>query len=680
LHVVLSGLGCVNLLHTVAFACLSWSAALEPLPRQCQTCNNCSHLSYWSLFGKVCIMRSTFIPMRLLAVVRLMMFSVVAIILPCQISFVLASHSAQPLRTPSSASLRRLGPPFLVAVAAPLRPSAGTLAGAAMAGVRPSTTDTRLDAEVDAWNRWVPGMSVLVWYSTDNVWHERLLIWPGLNGGWQVLSPDDDIYLEVLLPDGSGDVARVIALPDDNSLPGDLVEHAYRFDAYPGQDRLKALLRDGKKEVEAYYGPRSDGLPAPDMVLTPLGVRKSFVDFFGGNFLTRRLGVKKAPQPVGINRSLVEHVPIGPPGVPPPAGSPPGISSWPSAFDWLLPHLGPFSEAPVGCVWIASETMGSSLAGTEVFGHSVATSFCLGASTLMVQRGDSWQKCELVRYEDVPDYVKGLHHSWEDRLLSAGAADRLKSALSAEEASGDAARLALDNRLGVSNAAPAAEESGDAGEDVRTLEVCYDERGKRFRPWRDVVRDITENAWPDSPHDGPSTVVDNVTHMERYGGTPRLWLQLWARARGVEEGDRVHHELSCLVEILEIAGTYDQINIGSLACMEECCRRLQAIVDAFSSDSGRQDWGNARIFTGRKRAEDLVSPSLKAWAAKKGKEEVELFRARNSLRDLRSPSAAASDEAAAAAASGSLPPGGKGTKGKPKKRGKPLLAPAPEDP
>ena len=572
------------------------------------------------------------------------------------------------------------GPSWEVLVSAQAR-SLVPSADSAMAGrsklpqLMVATTDVRLDAAAGSWRTWLPGQSVLVWYDSDDVWHERMLIWPGMDGGWCGLTPDGDLYLEWMLPDGSGDVRRIIALPDSRDVPHGIQEGVYRFRQYPTDDRLKALLREGKSIVDLHYGRDLHGLLSQLEVLTPLDGRKPLDVFFGGHFVPRRLGGKQPLQP-----GPSDSVPLGPAagGVPLPAPAAAPALGGPSAkgsFDWLMPYLGPYSEAPSGCVWIATETLGGSLAGSEVFVRADGGSFCLGVSTLMVQRGDSWQKCELVKVEDVPGYIQALHQSWKERLQAteASAVPDLGSPWE-KKAFED-----LQKRLGVS-AEPAGEKEEETGNDVRTLEVCYDERGKRFRSWRDVVLDITENVWPDSPNEGPATVVDNLTHMERYGGTPRLWLQLWARARGVEEGDRVHHELSCLVDILETAGTYDQVNLGSLACMEVCCRRLQSIVDALSAEGGKQDWGNARLFTGRKRAEDLVSPALKAWAAKKGKEEVELFRARSSLRDLRSPSAAASDDAAAALAAGTFPPGGKGKGAKSKRKARGLQAPSPEEP
>lgn len=76
----------------------------------------------------------------------------------------------------------------------------------------------------------------------------------------------------------------------------------------------------------------------------------------------------------------------------------------------------------------------------------------------------------------------------------------------------------------------------EAEEDVWTLWILYDERGNRYRSWREVVRDSTENVFADSEFDGPPTTQNTLTHMERYGGDPRGWLQKWQVENKVEEG------------------------------------------------------------------------------------------------------------------------------------------------
>ena len=109
------------------------------------------------------------------------------------------------------------------------------------------------------------------------------------------------------------------------------------------------------------------------------------------------------------------------------------------------------------------------------------------------------------------------------------------------------------------------------------------------------------------------TVLWLIKQMECNGGSPKLWLDLWSRSRGIAETDRVKHELRCRLFELAFTGMH-----GTLS------RRIQSIVDAYSGAAGASpDWMNAKVFTGYQSSEDVVAPQLKTWAARRGKEELE---------------------------------------------------------
>ncbi|CAE7674483.1 pksN [Symbiodinium sp. CCMP2592] len=155
-----------------------------------------------------------------------------------------------------------------------------------------------------------------------------------------------------------------------------------------------------------------------------------------------------------------------------------------------------------------------------------------------------------------------------------------------------------------------------AGEDAGTLWIIYDDQNE------DIVS-------------GPQSTMHMLKHIHKHGGEPKSWLQLWLRKHNVSESDRVCHELKTLVDIVYLGGCYDQLNLASLASFEAASRRIQTIVKAFSAASGGSgpDWSHARLYTGQATADDIVSPELRSWAAKRGKEEVELAQARAKIRD-----------------------------------------------
>ena len=191
---------------------------------------------------------------------------------------------------------------------------------------------------------------------------------------------------------------------------------------------------------------------------------------------------------------------------------------------------------------------------------------------------------------------------------------------------------ALEKDLGVLSDLKAAAAEGDKanadlegsknlGEDVRTVWVLYDEQGERHREWRAVVQEAVAHSFSDWPYQGPQSTIHTAKHMAKHGGDPKSWMQIWMRRHNLAESDRVVHELKTVVDVIYLGGTYDQLNLGSLASFEAVSRRLQTIVEAFSNSSGSTpDWSHARLYTGQATADDVVSPDLRSWRGSSDKD------------------------------------------------------------
>ena len=55
----------------------------------------------------------------------------------------------------------------------------------------------RLEGKVEELSQCLPGDRLAVWYSDDDVYHERILIWKVSAASWFILTPDQDLYEEV---------------------------------------------------------------------------------------------------------------------------------------------------------------------------------------------------------------------------------------------------------------------------------------------------------------------------------------------------------------------------------------------------------------------------------------------------------------------------------------------------
>ena len=163
----------------------------------------------------------------------------------------------------------------------------------------------------------------------------------------------------------------------------------------------------------------------------------------------------------------------------------------------------------------------------------------------------------------------------------------------------------------------------------------YDGQNERYKEWRAVTRELHPEVFVDFPIEGPLTVEYLAKHMERHGRTPRGWLDIFVRDKGLVSTDRVVHELRVLVEILELGGSYDQLNIACLASFEFLCRRIQTIVDAHAINPQKPNYDAASFFSGIGRAVDGVAPELRAHAARRARDEAEVEKQRQKVRELR---------------------------------------------
>ena len=419
---------------------------------------------------------------------------------------------------------------------------------------------------------------MLLWYTDDDVWHEALVALIVNDEDAYIYTPDGDLYVEKLTCKGVTGPARLKGLPASHRLPSTLGAAAYRFRERITDDVLKRVIRD------AFIDAEKEGLHPvkPDVVCDASGKLVGLDEFYGGSFLRRRL-------------TRTDLSPILP-----------AASMAPKEARAVTPALADY-------VWLAAEPLGGLVLGQEV-SLSAASDVQVGDRCALALRQGSWVKVEMIRQEDAPGYAEKRRLLFGSPLVADAAKDTTPVAVGKPSKPG--------------------EEEPDDDKEVRTLWVDFDEHGDRFKRWRDVCQESFTPTFSETPLEGPSTALHLIKHTERQGGDPRLWLQLWLRSKHIEQTDRTYHEMKVLVDTLYYAGTYDQVNIPALVSLEVVCRRLQAIVDAYTNPS-RPSWENAKIYAGQGGPDDVISPSFRSYAAKKNKDELELMQARQKVRELR---------------------------------------------
>jgi len=291
-------------------------------------------------------------------------------------------------------------------------------------------------------------------------------------------------------------------------------------------------------------------------------------------------------------------------------------------------------------VWIFHEAGPSAILGGEarlVPGRDVVVE----GVTALVRDGAKWVLARRVAAAEAPALAQRLRAAMQPPAAE-------------EQAPLDLAGLGL----GVPSADQAGANASGQTEDARTLWVDWDAHGERFKPWRDVCRESSNEDLDENRVDGPVTALHMSKAMERQGGDPRSWLERWRREKKLESNDRVAHELRTLTDVLFLNGSVDQLNVGGLHGVEVLCRRIAAIVEAHAA-AGRPTWEHAKYYAGTAAAEEVVAPALRSQVLRRAREEAELSTARS--RGV--PRGAGKADADGTADGGGDGGGGKGSRG-----------------
>lgn len=292
---------------------------------------------------------------------------------------------------------------------------------------------------------------------------------------------------------------------------------AYGFSHHPTDDQLKALIRDSYRDLLKEEGFSAEWRPSH--IMTSLGALQPAKDFLGGTLTSRRIMRKGG----GIEDPNNEQ----------------DLKAKQSAF---LNGFVPIEKPSEGKEWTAMEDISPHSRG-EVLSVDPATDVMNGELGF-VNVGGHWIFA---------------------RMLDQAAREKLSRP--------------SDNRPPVQPTQSYEPEKPveQSESDARTLYVDFDDQGIRYKEWRRAVQESRDYSYQDWPHEGPTTVLHLLKHMQKFGGDSRQWLQLWARQRGVYDSDRVMHELRCLTDAIYFGATYDQLNLPVLRLwksLQEGCSRL----------------------------------------------------------------------------------------------------------
>ena len=94
--------------------------------------------------------------------------------------------------------------------------------------------------------------------------------------------------------------------------------------------------------------------------------------------------------------------------------------------------------------------------------------------------------------------------------------------------------------------------------------------------------------------------------------------------------------MNVLTDAIEAAAEFDQVNLGSLVCIEILLRRLSAMTKALEKGASQPSWEMAKHIMGETSPYDLLSDARRSEAHKAAREKLELDALRLRLQTAKS--------------------------------------------
>ena len=179
-------------------------------------------------------------------------------------------------------------------------------------------------------------------------------------------------------------------------------------------------------------------------------------------------------------------------------------------------------------------------------------------------------------------------------------------------------------------------EDTHAGEDARTLEVRYGASGERQRNFKETVSELQQvefDDWPLEPRTSLSYLKAVAPVAESAFGQHLSWIQ---QSR-IPENDRVVYENEVLSRALDLAITYDNLNVVNLASFELLIRRKQLLAEAYSYGGSTPSYAGADHFMGTsyRPGGAIVVPELTKHVADRMHQESQILKERRKQGELK---------------------------------------------
>ena len=185
-----------------------------------------------------------------------------------------------------------------------------------------------------------------------------------------------------------------------------------------------------------------------------------------------------------------------------------------------------------------------------------------------------------------------------------------------------------EERIGLARQSEA-QEGGDkfAAEDVRTLEVKFAASGERQRSFKETVAEMVQTEFDDFPLE-PRTALPYLRAVSSVAESAFAQHLGWVSQSKIPEGDRAIHENEVLSRALDLAISYDSLNVANLASFELLIRRKQLLAEAHAYNPSAPSYEGSDHFLGTsyRPGGAIVVPELTEHVSKKLHQESQILK------------------------------------------------------
>ena len=152
--------------------------------------------------------------------------------------------------------------------------------------------------------------------------------------------------------------------------------------------------------------------------------------------------------------------------------------------------------------------------------------------------------------------------------------------------------------------------------DARILQIKSRPDGSRHRHFTEAAREVSTTSWPEWPVLGPRTATWCLEFLARQDQHPRARHTKWVHECRLEQTDEGVGDHDLAMRMIELALSFDQLNVGELASFELLLRKAQMAEwrhrDRLAAVAGDELLEQSYLYlgTGETRGLVMVAPSL----------------------------------------------------------------------